>query len=225
MPAFFITATGTDIGKSFIACAMAYWGGQCGTPWQVAKPVLSGFDQAQMETSDSGQLLEAMGIPCALEAIARISPWRYAAPLAPNMAAQKEGRKLPYAELLAWCSAWVSQHEYALIEGVGGVMVPLDSVHTVRDWIADMRLPAILVTGNYLGSISHTLTAAEALMSREIPIARIVVSESENSTVSMEDTLATLREFLPAGISMVAIPRAQSYRDAIIGSLFKQDWA
>ena len=70
-----------------------------------------------------------------------------------------------------------------LVEGVGGAMVPLDAEHTVRDWIAALKHPALLIAGSYLGTISHTLTAAEALLSRGVAIAAIVINESEVSPV------------------------------------------
>ena len=93
-----------------------------------------------------------------------------------------------------------------LVEGVGGAMVPLDAKHTVRDWIAALGLPALLTTGSYLGTISHTLTAAEALLSRGVDIAAIVVSESEISPVPPEETAAAIGRFLP-DIAVHIIPR------------------
>ena len=65
-----------------------------------------------------------------------------------------------------------------LIEGVGGIMVPLDERHTVLDWMSALRLPVLLVAGSYLGTISHTLTALHVLAQRNLDIAAVVVSES-----------------------------------------------
>ena len=66
-----------------------------------------------------------------------------------------------------------------LIEGIGGIMVPLDDRHTVLDWMTLLRIPIVLVAGTYVGTISHTLTALEVLVRRNLDIAAVVVSESE----------------------------------------------
>jgi dethiobiotin synthetase len=85
-------------------------------------------------------------------------------------------------------------------------MVPLTEGETVLDWIAALGTPSLLVAGSYLGTISHTLTAAEALRQRRLPIAGIVISESEASPVPPEETRATLRRFLP-GTAIAIVPR------------------
>ena len=69
-----------------------------------------------------------------------------------------------------------------LIEGIGGVMAPLDARHTVLDWIAALGAPALLVVGSYLGTLSHSLTAAAALRQRGVALLGVVVSESRRAT-------------------------------------------
>ena len=94
-----------------------------------------------------------------------------------------------------------------LIEGIGGVMVPLDAEHTVLDWIAALEAPTLLVVGSYLGSLSHSLTAAAALRERGVPLAGIVVSESEAEPVPTAETAATLARFVE-GVPVRLLPRA-----------------
>src|SRR5262249_46186801 len=138
------------------------------------KPLVSGFDLAMAAVSDPGILLDAMGEAITEEGIAGVSPWRFRAPLSPDMAAQREGRRVAYDALVAFCQDAIARSEGALfIEGVGGVMVPLDGALTVTDWIAAVGTPAILVAGTYLGTLSHTLTAIEALTKRGIVIGAI----------------------------------------------------
>ena len=93
-----------------------------------------------------------------------------------------------------------------LIEGVGGVMVPLSDEHMVRDWIAALAAPAVVVVGSYLGTISHTLSAVETLRGRNLPVAGVVVSESVESPVPLAETGETLRRFLP-GVPVETLPR------------------
>ena len=89
-----------------------------------------------------------------------MSPWRFAAPLAPDMAAAREGRALDFDRPDRVCRHAIdARTDVLLIEGIGGIMVPLDERHTVLDWMVALRLPVLLVAGSYLGTISHTLTA------------------------------------------------------------------
>ncbi len=144
------------------------------------KPVISGFDKRQMATSDTGRILAALGEAPTEEAVARVSPWRYAAPLAPSMAARAEGKTLDCEALFSFSNKVLQEEvDLALIEGVGGVMVPLDERKTVLDWIVASGAPVVLVVGDYLGAISHTLTAVEVLRIRGAEIAAVVVSEGE----------------------------------------------
>ena len=167
MPAFFIAATGTDIGKTFVTAGLVRILKQRGQAVAAIKPVASGYNDEDTAQSDAGQLLSAMGHPITAESIAGICPWRYTAALSPHMAAARESRKIDYAGLLDFTRKTVAETEGVLfIEGIGGVMVPLDAKHTTLDWMADMKLPLILVTGSYLGTISHTLTAVAALARR-----------------------------------------------------------
>jgi dethiobiotin synthetase len=85
-------------------------------------------------------------------------------------------------------------------------MVPLDSSHTVLDWMAALGLPVILVTGSYLGSLSHTLTATRALAGAGLEIAALVVNESPGGTVPLPETIAVLRRFVP-GVPVQEIVR------------------
>ena len=124
--------------------------------------------------------------------------------LSPDMAAAREHRSIPFAALVDFCRA-PSSADVTLIEGIGGVMVPLDAEHTVLDWIAALGAPALLVVGSYLGTLSHSLTAAAALRSRGVVLAAVIVSESAEQPVAVEETAASLRRFLqPTTICIVA---------------------
>ena len=79
-----------------------------------------------------------------------------------------------------------------LIEGVGGVMVPLDDQRTVLDWICALDAPVLLVVGDYLGTISHTLTAVEVLRTRGARLAAVIVNEGEDGQVNFNDTCAEI---------------------------------
>src|SRR5262245_16381605 len=118
MRAFFMTATGTDVGKTYLACGLIRaWRGQ-GLKVDAFKPMLSGFDPAQAAESDAGQLLSALGRPITAGSLDAISPWRYAAALAPDAAAAKEGKRVDYEAVLAASRRFLlADHDAALIEG------------------------------------------------------------------------------------------------------------
>ncbi|HET6158886.1 MAG TPA: dethiobiotin synthase [Dongiaceae bacterium] len=210
MRAFFMTATGTDIGKTYLACGLIRaWRGQ-GLRVSAFKPVLSGFDPAKAADSDAGQLLSALDQPISPQALDAISPWRYAAPLSPDAAAAKEGKRVKYDAVLAASRRFLdSPHDLALIEGAGGVMAPLSDDRTMLDWMADLNVLAILVTGSYLGTLSHTLTALEVLAARRVPVALVVMNETPGSTVPLAENAAALARRWPAA-PLRALPRSAS---------------
>ena len=217
---YFITASGTDAGKTFVAEGLArIWHGR-GDAVRALKPVMSGYDAAVPERSDAGRLLAACGRAVSAENVAAISPWRFAAPLAPSRAAALEGRVIDIEDLIAWSRFEIVRSAGALlIEGVGGVMAPLDAHHTVRDWIAALDLPVLLVAGTYLGAVSHTLCALAALREVGVAPAAIVVNESE-AGVGIEETLAALAPHA-AGIDLVAVPRGDDAAIAAFAQLIK----
>jgi dethiobiotin synthetase len=207
MSAHFITATGTDVGKTFVARGLIKALRARGRKVEALKPIVSGFEPAEAEGSDSGLLLKALGRPVTLETVAEISPWRFALPLAPDMAAAREGRRLDYPAMIDFCrTAIAANHDPLLIEGVGGLMSPIDAEHTGVDWMSALDLPLILVAGSYLGTISHTLTALDVLARRGLRVTAVVVSQSASSLVGLDDNRDALARFAPL-VDVVALPR------------------
>lgn len=207
MSAYFITATGTDIGKTFVARGLIGALIARGRQVEALKPVVTGFEPTEAAGSDSGLLLAALGRPVTPENLARVSPWRFALPLAPDMAAAREGRRVDYGEMIEFCrSAVAASPDPLLIEGIGGVMSPVHPDHTVLDWMAALGLPLILVAGSYLGTISHTLTALDAIARRGLVVASLVISESAGSPVRLGETRDAIANFAPK-LDVVALPR------------------
>jgi dethiobiotin synthetase len=206
MAALFITGAGTDIGKTWVTAALARALVAQGRPVEVLKPVVSGFDPAAPRGSDPAVLLAALGRPWSPQALERMSPWRYAAPLSPPLAARREGRELVAAEVFALCRERIAGAEgrLLLIEGAGGAMSPLDDDHTMLDLAVALAVPTLLVAGSYLGAISHALTARLALLSAGVALPAILVSESENAP-PLDETLASLaRHAAPTPVFAVA---------------------
>jgi len=203
--AIFITATGTDLGKTYVAASLIGHFRRMGRSVEAIKPVVSGFDPARVADSDPGVLLQALGVPVNAEAVERIAPWRFRAPLSPDLAARREGRSIDVDAVIEFCQGAVQhRRDLLLIEGVGGIMVPLDGERTVLDVMMALRLPLILVTGSYLGTISHTLTALDSLFRRDLDVLAVIVSETVGSQVPLDDTVAAIARFAEP---VVALPR------------------
>lgn len=196
MTTIFVTSSGTDVGKTFVMLKLIAELEAAGRRVQALKPVASGFDAAHADDSDTVLLLRAQGLDVHPANLDAVSPWRFAAPLSPDMAAAKEQRTIPFDSLVAACRAAGERADVTLIEGIGGVMVPLDGEHTVLDWIVALGAPTLLVVGSYLGTLSHSLTAAAALRQRGATIAGVIVSESEVQPVPADETAATLARFV-----------------------------
>ncbi len=192
MSALFVTATGTEVGKTVVTAALCRELRAAGRPVRALKPVLSGYDPAALHESDPGVLLASLGEPVCEETVAAIAPWRFAAPLSPDMAAAREGRRLDLAEIAAFCREREEEADPLLVEGIGGAMVPLNDAHTVLDWIAALDAPALVVAGSYLGTISHTLTTLAAMRGHCVEIAGLVISESPESPVPPAETAETI---------------------------------
>jgi dethiobiotin synthetase len=202
---FFVTGAGTEIGKTYVACALLRaWraqGLQCGA----LKPVVSGFDEATRASSDPALLLAAAGGNA--DEIARIAPWRYRAPLAPPLAAKLEGETIDFEAVAGFCAAGLREaRERLLIEGAGGVMAPLTEGRTNLDLIARLRLPVLFVAGSYLGAVSHALTGLACLGAEKLAVAAVIVSESAES-VGLTETCAMIGEHRP-DLRIAAAPRS-----------------
>ncbi|MFL2546371.1 MAG: dethiobiotin synthase [Candidatus Rariloculaceae bacterium] len=212
MSRIFISSSGTEIGKTFVACTLIKQLQAAGFSVDALKPVASGFDLLNIPDSDTGALLSALGRNTTVEEAERISPWRFQPALSPDLAAAREQRSVPFDALVDYCTE-SRPCDLTLIEGIGGVMVPLDEAHTVLDWIEAVAAPLLLVVGGYLGTLSHTLTAIEALHGRGQSVAGIVVNESDDQPVSLDETTMVLERFADS-IPVVALPRVDDYHAA-----------
>jgi dethiobiotin synthetase len=203
----FVTGSGTGVGKTLVTAALTHQLRAAGRSVCALKPVISGYTPTTHRDSDTAVLLDSLGLAHTQVAIDRLSPFRFEAPLSPDMAAAREGRGIDFDALLGLCrDAAAGPDDVLLIEGVGGVMVPLTEDKTVLDWITALEMPCLLVVGSYLGTISHTLTAVEALRGRNARLIGIVISESAESPAAPAETRATIRRFLP-DTRIVVLPR------------------
>ncbi|MBR9825462.1 MAG: dethiobiotin synthase [Alphaproteobacteria bacterium] len=189
----FFTGTGTDIGKTHILCALLKAARSAGETCRVLKPVLSGFDTSKVPASDTARLLTANGVTLDAASIKAATPWRFKAPLSPDMAARREGRDLLLRPVANWCLDQIHPSQPTIIEGAGGLMSPIAADGLNLDMIRELDAYPVLVAGNYLGTISHILTALRALDGRST----VIINPHLEGPVAPEETLETLKRFAP----------------------------
>ena len=208
----FIAGAHTDVGKTFVACGLIAAVRAAGRSVDALKPVASGFDPADWVGSDCGRLLTALGRPLDEAGLDAITPWRFAEPLAPPMAARQEGRALPLEAVTRLCRDRLaaSRADLLIIEGAGGLMSPLADDATNLDLMLALNLPAILVGGSYLGAISHTLTALEVLRARGQAVVAVVMSQDAGPDApDFSASVALLGQYVDA-TQVLAAPRGEA---------------
>jgi len=207
MTAMFVTATGNDVGKTFVVRGMIRRLRDRGFAVDALKPVVTGFDPHTVHLNDTGRLLMALGRALTPRQINAVSPFRLRERSAPDHAGRLEGRPIDFKTLNTFCRTAISRRQGALlIEGWGGIMAPLDDRHTVLDWMIEVDVPAILVTGSYVGALSHVLTALDVLERNALKIAAVVVNETPGSADPLGNTADTVRRFTDA-TEVFALPR------------------
>jgi len=122
------------------------------------------------------------------EPLDRVCPYRFREPLAPAVAARREGRAVDPAVLDRCLGALAAGHDWVIVEGAGGLLVPLAEGMLFADWIARRALPVLLVGRLGLGTINHTLLSARYLRDRGIPLLGTVLSATQPPTTVAEQT-------------------------------------
>jgi dethiobiotin synthetase len=212
MSRLFITGTGTDIGKTFVSAAIAHAATKAGRTVRAYKPVASGITDDKLLNSDPGVLLQSVGITPCVETVSAISPWRFAKPVAPYLAAAEEGQEVPYGDIVDFSKeALRGPEDLIMVEGIGGVMAPVDRLHSVLDWISALSVPALLVAGTYVGTISHTLTALGVLRAAGVRVLAIVLNETKDSIVPAAEQ-ATAIGLFAGGVPIYVVPHVEGDR-------------
>jgi dethiobiotin synthetase len=195
VPGLFFTGTDTGVGKTYVAALAARTLRAAGERVGVYKPAASGCrrEGAELVSDDAIVLWEAAGRPGTLQ---RVCPQRFAAPLAPHLAARAEGRQLDPDLMRRGLDSWQAASDVILVEGAGGLMSPLGDDQYVADLAREFGFPLVIVSRNALGTINHTLQTLLAAATRGLPVAGIVLNNL--SPASEDPSTATNRRELEA---------------------------
>jgi dethiobiotin synthetase len=210
---FFITGTGTDIGKTFITAGLALSAVQNGENTAVIKPVQTGIGEYVPDLCEIRRIVpEIMNLP---EDIA--TPYSFKLPASPHLAAAEESQFIDIS-VIKDALLKVEQlytPDTILIEGAGGVLVPLTPEFLMIDLMQELNMPVIVVASAGLGTINHTLMTIEILKSKGIDIAGIIFNKMPaDPTVIELDNVKIIEQI--SGVEVIAVvkqcPALQSER-------------
>jgi dethiobiotin synthetase len=188
-PAWFITGTDTEVGKTFVACALLHALRARGLKTLGMKPVAAGLD-SEGKNEDVEQLIAASSFPAPHELI---NPYAFRAAVAPHIAAAEDGRTIELAKIVAAFDQLLGQADAILVEGVGGFCVPLGPNVETADLAVALNLPVILVVGMRLGCINHALLTQQAITTRGLTLAGWVANRIDPAMSRFEENLAALK--------------------------------
>lgn len=192
--AYFLTGTDTDVGKTYIACALLHRARRAGLSAVGLKPVAAGTDAAG-RNDDVLRLRAASSVQLPDEVV---NPYCFAPAIAPHIAAAEAGVDIDFARIAGTVASARQAADFVVVEGAGGFCVPFGLDRNGADLAAQLRLPVILVVGMRLGCLNHALLTAEAIAARGLVIAGWVANCLAAPMPYLDENLATLGELLLA---------------------------
>jgi dethiobiotin synthetase len=179
MPAqgLFITGTGTRVGKTVVTASILAHLRHQGQKTGVMKPIETGVDSecSSPANSDALFLMEAGGIE---DPLAKICPIRLKPAASPFQAAMIENRSIQPETILSAYKKLSGQYDWMLVEGIGGVRVPITRDYGVVDLMLDLGLPAVVVAHYQLGTLNHTLMTLDTLKQNGIPVRGVIFNQT-----------------------------------------------
>lgn len=196
MQGYFITGTDTNVGKTVVTACLATLFKSRGEDVGVMKPIESGVDPecSSSANSDAKFLMEVTGVQDALE---DVCPYRLKTPASPYQAARIEEKELDPEKILERFRALQSKHSMMLVEGVGGLLVPITQRYNVTDLALQMNLPLIIVSRIQVGTLNHTLLTINAARQHGLKVAGVILNPvHEGELDNIEEEQGSLIEEL-----------------------------
>jgi dethiobiotin synthetase len=201
---FFVTGTGTEVGKTTVAAALAHTLAAGGERVAVFKPAVTGLDEPG--ETDHALLRRASG---SRQSDEEIAPYRYGPPASPHLAAAQAGEEIDPERLRTGARAAAEAADVLVCEGVGGLLVPLawrldravrdkGASYLVRDFAADLELPVIVAASPGLGTINHTLLTVESARAAGLDVTAVVLTPWPEQSTAIESSNRETIESLSA---------------------------
>jgi dethiobiotin synthetase len=212
MRGLFVTGTGTEVGKTVVASALAYAARAAGARVAVFKPAVSGLDDHPLrpevwrsapELPDHALLRLAAG---SKQGDDEVAPYRYGPAVSPHLAAELACDRIDPDVLRGTALAATEDANLLVCEGVGGFLVPLTADYLVRDLARDLALPVVVVAPPVLGTINHTLLTLEAVRSAGLEVSAVVITPWPERPSELErSNLETIEQLGRVGVE--TLPR------------------
>jgi len=196
MKTIFITGTDTGVGKTAVACSLAaYLSLKEGRDVGVMKPFESGGEGSEQDmTGDAWALKAASGSP---DDIRDINPYNFKAPLAPEVAAMRENADIDISRVMSVYRKLCARHDVVIVEGAGGILVPISQGYFYSDLMADMGAPVVIVARLTLGTINHTLLSCHYLKAIGVTVSGVILNDmTGEKDVASETNPALLEKYL-----------------------------
>lgn len=209
MRGLFVTGTGTGVGKTVLSAALLAAMSAAGVRVRAHKPVVTGLDEpADTEWPPDHELLARVADMTPGE----VAPLRYGPAVSPHLAAALAGETIDHVDLIARARAAAVGDGTLIVEGVGGLLVPLTEEFTVRDLAAALALPVVIAASSGLGTINHTLLSVESARAVGLDVRAVVLTPWPETPGELErsnrETISRLGKIEVVGLGHVPAPAA-----------------
>ena len=228
IPGLFVTATDTGVGKTVVAGGIADWFRRRGFRVGVCKPAATGCEHVRegLVSEDAEFLAHCADAAAPLDIIC---PQRFAEALAPAVAAERAGRRLDWQAIQRALEEIAAEADVLIVEGVGGVMVPMDEKFILRDVIRWLGLPTIVVARPGLGTINHVLLTMSALREADVRTAGLIINRypADSASVAEETNLRVIEKWAKAPL-LTVVPdepfTPPTLPEGIVAAMERVDW-
>ncbi len=193
----FVTGTDTEVGKTYVSCAVLDMLRRQGVRTTAMKPVASGAEKikSQYVNDDALRLQQAATVAAPY---AQVNPYVFSEAIAPHIAAHQHGVEIDFETIQQSYQLLAELSDFILVEGVGGWLVPLNSQQTVADLARQLDLPVLLVVGMRLGCINHALLSVKAIQQSGAKLQGWIANKLQGEYPCVDENIKTIQQYVDA---------------------------
>ncbi|SFN29190.1 dethiobiotin synthetase [Nitrosospira briensis] len=190
-PGYFVTGTGTGVGKTLVSCALLHAFSASGKTTVGMKPVAAGCENGKWQDVELLTVASTMAAPQEL-----VNPYALIPPIAPHIAAGRTDINIDINVIRQACLQLQQIADVMIVEGVGGFLVPLNDHQDSADMAKALGLPVILVVGMQLGCLNHALLTARTVRATGLPLAGWVANCIDPQMLALDENVLALEQRL-----------------------------
>ena len=193
----FVTGTDTEVGKTYVSCALLDMLKRQGVRTTAMKPVASGAEKikGQYVNEDALRLQQAANVDAPY---AQVNPYVFPEAIAPHIAAARAGVNVDFETIKQSFQSLAELSDFILVEGVGGWLVPLNPQQTVADLVKMLDLPVLLVVGMRLGCINHALLSVNAIKQSGARLQGWIANKVQGNYPCVNENIETIKQYVDA---------------------------